>query len=77
MSLLKNDFKLKCRRAKGMGKQKFSIEFKLEVVGKYEVGTCGYKRLAKMYGLSRDTVRSWVLNPKLNPNKNSKEETAQ
>lgn len=48
-----------------MGKQKFSIEFKLEVIGKYEMGTCGYKKLAKMYGLSRDTVRSWVLNPKL------------
>lgn len=60
---------------KGMGKQKFSIEFKLEVVGKYELGTFGYKRLAKMYGLSRDTVRSWVLNPKLNPDKNSEEET--
>ena len=58
-----------------MGKQKFSIEFKLEVIGKYEMGTCGYKKLAKMYGLSRDTVRSWVLNPKLNPKKNSEEET--
>lgn len=60
-----------------MEKQKFSIEFKLEVVGKYEPGTFGYKRLAKMYGLSRDTVRSWVLNPKLNPKKNSEEETTE
>lgn len=60
-----------------MGKQKFSIEFKLEVIGKYEMGTCGYKKLAKMYGLSRDTVRSWGLNPKLNPKKNSEEETTE
>lgn len=58
-----------------MGRQKFSIEFKLEVVGKYEPLKCGYKKLAKMYGLSRDTVRSWVLNPKLNSNKTAEEET--
>lgn len=49
-----------------MGKnQKYSIDFKLEVIGKYEQGKCGYKRLAREYGLSRDTVRSWCLNPKL------------
>lgn len=49
-----------------MGKeQKYSIDFKLQVVGKYEQGHCGYKRLAREYGLSRDTVRSWCLNPRL------------
>ncbi|UTC79605.1 IS3 family transposase [Treponema sp. OMZ 798] len=49
-----------------MGKiEKYSIDFKLEVVGKYERGTCGYKRLARTYGLSRDTVRDWCLNPRL------------
>lgn len=73
---IKTCFKIKIRE-QIMGKQKFSIEFKLEVIGKYEMGTCGYKKLAKMYGLSRDTVRSWVLNPKLNPKKNSEEETTE
>lgn len=29
-----------------MGKQKFSIEFKLEVIGKYEMGTCGWLQKA-------------------------------
>lgn len=73
---IKTCFKIKIRE-QIIGKQKFSIEFKLEVIGKYEMGTCGYKKLAKMYGLSRDTVRSWVLNPKLNPKKNSEEETTE
>ncbi len=59
-----------------MGKKRFSIEFKLEVIGKYEPLKCGYKKLAKMYGLSRDTVRSWVLNPKLNQAKKDLEENA-
>lgn len=45
--------------------KKYSIDFKLEVVGKYKQGTCGYKKLARAYGLSRDTVRSWCLNPRL------------
>lgn len=49
-----------------MGKnQKYSIDFKLEVTGKYVQGKCGYKRLAREYCLSRDTVRAWCLNPKL------------
>lgn len=49
-----------------MGKnQIYSIDFKLQVVGKYEQGKCGYKRLAREFNLSRDTVRSWCLNPKL------------
>ena len=46
-------------------RKKYSIDFKLQVVGKYERGTCGYKKLARAYGLSRDTVRSWCLNPRL------------
>lgn len=48
-----------------MGKQKYSIDFKLQVVGKYEQGKCGYKRLAREFNLTRDTVRGWCLNPKL------------
>ena len=49
-----------------MGKnQKYNIDFKLQVVGKYEQGKCGYKRLAREFNLSRDTVRDWCLNPKL------------
>lgn len=49
-----------------MGKnQKYSIDLKLQVVGKYEQGKCGYKRLAREFNLSRDTVRDWCLNPKL------------
>ena len=46
-------------------KQKYSIDFKLQVVAKYEQGKCGYQRLAKEFGLSRDTVREWCLNPRL------------
>ena len=45
--------------------QKYSIDFKLQVVGKYEQGKCCYKRLAREFNLSRDTVREWCLNPKL------------
>lgn len=45
--------------------QKYSIDFKLQVAGKYEQGKCGYKRLAREFNLSRDTVREWCLNPKL------------
>lgn len=45
--------------------QKHSIDFKLEVVGKYKKGICGYKKLAREFNLSRDTVRGWCLNPKL------------
>ena len=42
-----------------------SIDFKLQVVGKYRRGACGYKKLARKFNLSRDTVRDWCLNPKL------------
>lgn len=42
-----------------------SIDFKLQVVGKYRRGACGYKKLAREFNLSRDTVRDWCLNPKL------------
>ena len=48
-----------------MEKAKYRIEQKLQVVREYKRGTCGYKRLARKYNLSRDTVRAWVLNPKL------------
>ena len=45
--------------------QKYSIDFKLQVVGKYRQGACGYKKLAREFNLSRDTVRDWCLNPRL------------
>ena len=48
-----------------MEKVTYRIEQKLQVVREYERGTCGYKRLARKYNLSRDTVRAWVLSPKL------------
>ena len=48
-----------------MEKAKYRIEQKLQVVREYKRGTCGYKRLARKYNLSRDTVRAWVLNPTL------------
>ncbi|MGP1455637.1 MAG: helix-turn-helix domain-containing protein [Treponema sp.] len=44
---------------------KNGIDKKLQVVSEYERGKCGYKRLARKYNLSRDTVRAWVLNPNL------------
>lgn len=31
----------------------------------YKKGENGYKKLARKYGLSRDLVRSWVLNSAL------------
>ena len=38
-------------------KQKYGIDFKLHTVGKYGQGKCGYKRLAREFGLPRNTVR--------------------
>ena len=34
-------------------------------MGKYKQGICGYKKLAREFNLSRDTVRAWCLDPKL------------
>lgn len=45
--------------------QKYSIDFKLLVVGKYKQGTCGYKKLEREFNLDRNTVRDWCLNPRL------------
>lgn len=45
--------------------QKYRIDFKLLVVGKYRKGTCGYKKLALKFNLDRDTVRTCFLSPKL------------
>ena len=45
--------------------QKYSIDLKLQVVGKYKQGIYGYKKLAREFNLSRDTVRAWCLDPKL------------
>ena len=33
--------------------QNYSIDFKLQAVGKHEQGKCGYKRLAREFNLSR------------------------
>ncbi|HIW35497.1 MAG TPA: transposase [Candidatus Treponema faecavium] len=61
-----------------MGRERYSMELKLEIVGKYQQGTYGYKRLAREYGLSRDTVRSWCLHPKLRmANEAAKQNAAQ
>lgn len=38
--------------------QKYTIDLKLQVVGKYKQGICGYKKLAREFNLSRDTVRA-------------------
>ena len=43
----------------------YPIELKLKILSEYEQGKNGYKRLAKKYGLQRDTVRYWVLNGKV------------
>lgn len=49
----------------GMAREIYSTEFKKQVVREYEQENFGYKKLAKMYNLDRDTVRNWVLNPRL------------
>ena len=48
-----------------MAKKIYTTEFKKQVVREYEHENFGYKKLAKMYNLDRDTVRNWVLNPRL------------
>lgn len=49
-----------------MGKRhNYSIDFKLQVVRKYEQGKCGYRRLAREFNLTKDLVRDWCQNPKL------------
>lgn len=45
--------------------QKYSLELKFQVIEKYEPLKYGYKKLAKEFNLSRDTVRAWCLNQKL------------
>ena len=45
--------------------EKYSIDFRLQVVREYEKGVFGYKKLAHKFDLSRDTVRDWCLNPRL------------
>lgn len=41
--------------------KRYPIELKTQVLSEYSRGECGYKLLAKKYGLKRDTVREWVL----------------
>ena len=41
------------------------MELKRQVVREYDEGVGGYKALASKYNLSRDLVRSWVVNAKL------------
>lgn len=45
--------------------QKYSVELKAGICHDYKEGQFGYKRLAKKYGLSRDTIRSIVLHNKV------------
>lgn len=44
-----------------MGKRKYPIELRDEVINAYLNTKDGYKKLAKKYNLKRDTVRDWVL----------------
>ena len=46
-------------------KPTYSIEFKKQVVREYEQGLYGYKKLASMYNLTRDTVRNWCMSARL------------
>lgn len=48
-----------------MAAEIYSLEFKKKIVREYELGHGGYKKLARLYNLTRDTVRNWVLNPRL------------
>ena len=41
--------------------KRYPLELKAKVLSEYSRGECGYKLLAKKYGLKRDTVREWVL----------------
>lgn len=47
-----------------MGKGLYPLELKMRIVEEYKTGVCGYKQLARKYGLTRDAVRQWVLNSK-------------
>ena len=41
--------------------KRYPLDLKAKVLSEYSRGECGYKLLAKKYGLKRDTVREWVL----------------
>ena len=48
-----------------MSREIYDIEFKKQIVREYEQENIGYRKLAQRYKLDRDTVRNWVLNPRL------------
>lgn len=48
-----------------MAKKIYTTEFKKQIVREYEQGIYGYKKLAAMYNLDRDTVRNWCKTPSL------------
>ena len=48
-----------------MSREIYDIEFKKQIVREYEQENIGYRKLAQRYNLDRDTVRNWVLNPRL------------
>ena len=43
-----------------MGRNRYPLEFREQVVHEYESGLGGCRRLARKHGLTRDTVRHWV-----------------
>lgn len=49
---------------------KYPLDFRKKVLSEYRSGKVGYKTLAARYGISRDTVRYWVLNCKKGKRKN-------
>lgn len=44
-----------------MSKSKWTTEFKEQVVKEYKEGKSSYRDLTKKYGISKDTIREWVL----------------
>lgn len=45
---------------------KYPLELRLKVVQAYKEGKGGYKKLAKIFGVTRDMARFWILDRKRN-----------
>lgn len=43
-----------------MGKEKYSIEHRIEAAKSYERGEGSYKSIAQRYGVGYTTVKAWV-----------------
>lgn len=39
---------------------KYDLAFKLSVIRHYQMGTCGYKRTGKRFGVNESCVRKWI-----------------